>query len=490
MLLFGSSSSLPKSQTLALQIIAGGIDSWGQDLIENASVDTVQLMATSVMKRTASSPSSSLNSNVQNHHHHHHDDAASIINCENNGNDISSSSTSSCSANNNENNAATLLEWILPPAKGFLFVGPAGVGKLHVAQRVADWFFAHCNNRDISSSSSRSSIQSSWPDDDDDDDDNEMRKTNHPVLQILATGGIHDDSTTAKTRRSIIQHLQRRKGLGSVIIIHHIENLDDSLLSDIVHVLNGDANTIPNCADDDGKIDYDKIDDELSSDGTVFLLTSEQWGTKRIFQMIQRNNGLTSEGLLPMNEGLLSGIRLEVDSHLMMKRKYHWQRRKLNSHMMIVPFLPFQEDDMLLIMQSRFQELSMKYKDVHWVQFDVSTSALSFSVGVDRVDYLDLYDDGNFQPTEVRDADDESHQQSSSSSSKPLITFSTNGAHALRDNFIYTTLKSKLIGGTRRRPYKAAFLDLDEDTLEYVLSWCDPDHADVKECEEEWRLRL
>lgn len=141
---------------------------------------------------------------------------------------------------------------------------------------------------------------------------------------------------------------------------------------------------------------------------------------------------------------------------------------------------------MFLIVQRWFQKLSDKYVDVHWARLDVSTSALEYVVGMDQMNYLDLYNDGNFQPTKTREEVDDDDDESQ----KPLITFSTNGAHALHENSVYTVLRSKLKSGTRRRPYKAAFLDVDEDTLEYILSWCDPKYVDVNECEGEWLLRL
>jgi hypothetical protein len=180
-----------------------------------------------------------------------------------------------------------------------------------------------------------------------------------------------------------------------------------------------------------------------------------------------------------------------VESHLKKtSNKYYWQQQRLSSQSMtIVPFLPFQEEDMLLVMESKFRELSDMYQDVHWVRLDVSASALSLFVGMDQMDYLDLYPNGSFQPTKTRDDDNEEVDESSSD--HPLITFSTNGAHALQDSFLYTTMKTKLISGTRRRPYKVALLGTDEDNLEYILSWCDPEYDEMKtQCEEEWRLPI
>ena len=440
-------ASLP-SQNIALQQIAQGIDSWGESMVEDNtySVDVLHGMARFMTRMgmdtdsiaSSSSSSSTTHSVVQHECPSHHD------------------TIDHCDVNDKEN---VTLKWMLPPAKGFLFVGPAGVGKLHVAQHLANWFFAHCKGNSERSDASCSS---------DYDDVDNKEKMRNPVLEIIAGDNMSEleGGGGVSRRRSIIEHIQRRKGLGSVIIIHHIEHLgDDGLLSDIFKVLNGHTNTLPYVHDDN--------DEAASCDGTVFLLTTEQWGTKRIFQMIQQNDGLEN---LP-REGLLSAIRWEVDSHLR-----YWQR--LNSRTTIVPFLPFQQDDLLLVVQSWFQELSDKYQGIHWAWLDVSTSAIKYIV--DQMEYLDLYSGGHLQPTKTREGD-----ESQQSLLKPLLTFSANGAHALYENSLYTAVKSELkSSNTRRRPYKAAFLDVNQDTLDYILSWCDAVDTALNECETQWRLPL
>ncbi len=444
--------SLP-SQNIALEVIAQGIDSWGENLVEDAisSVDVLRRMASFMTGMVSGTDS----------------DAAP------------SSSSSSCEVvqdeflDNDTNGEGIVVngkgsnyhEWILPPAKGFLFVGPAGVGKLHVAQRLANWFFAHCNDKSNSNSSDQSYTSKG------DADNGNIRAK--PILEIIAGDNMAEVEGRGEMskRGSIIQHIHRRKGLGSVIIIHHIERLgDDGLLSDIVKVLNGNANTIPYAEMNHGN--DEKMDEVVCCDGTVFLLTTEIWGTKRIFQMINQNGGPKN---LP-REALLSSIRWEVDSHLQ-----YWQN--LNSRTTIVPFLPFQQNDLLLIVKTWFQELSNKYQAIRWARLDVSSSALEYIVGADQVGYLNLYNDGHLQPTNTDG--NESHKIYS----KPLLTFSTNGAHALYQNALYTALKSKLKSkDTRRRPCNVAFLDMDQDTLDYCLSWCDPAHAVLNECETHWRL--
>jgi uncharacterized Zn finger protein len=54
-------------------------------------------------------------------------------------------------------------------------------------------------------------------------------------------------------------------------------------------------------------------------------------------------------------------------------------------------------------------------------------------------------------------------------------------------------LHTKLISGSRRRPYKVAFVDvtsIDDERWETVLEWCEDNSGLVELCEEEWRLEL
>ena len=93
------------SQSLALRLIAEGIDSWGSSLVESAPASLVHRMATVGIR--------------------------------------SFPKTKDEMADNHK-----FSEWILPPATGFLFAGPEGVGKIYIARRLAYWLFGHCGNSD------------------------------------------------------------------------------------------------------------------------------------------------------------------------------------------------------------------------------------------------------------------------------------------------------------------------------------------------------
>eukprot|EP00984_Skeletonema_dohrnii_P017992 scaffold8307_cov75-Skeletonema_dohrnii-CCMP3373.AAC.2 len=329
-------SSLP-SQNIALQMIAQGIDSWGESMVEDTtnSVEVLHRMASSMTRmggRTDSACDSSPYKCCTQHEFSSHDT---------DGGDIS----------DKEN---VTLEWILPPA--------------------------------------------SSTDDDVDNEDN----TRNPVLEIIpgdTVAGVEGGDEVSR-RRSIIEHIQRRKGLGSVIIIHHIEHLHDKgLLSDIVKVLNGNANTIPYAYDDND--DEEKMNEVVSCDGTVFLRTSEQWGTKRMLQVMQRNDGLKN---LPRKDC-------------------------------------FRGSDGSMVSRVVGQVSRYSLGTVRCV-----TSALEYTVGVDQVDYLDLYNGGLLQPTKTKDGD-----KSQQPLSKALLTFSTNGAHTLHESSLYTALKSKLKSSSTSR---------------------------------------
>ena len=426
--------SLP-SQKIALQLIAEGIDSWGEDMVENiSSKEVIHRMASFINRMDGGADSSLLTqSGLQNN---------GLIS-QYTGRDIGTETERSS------------LEWILPPAKGFLFIGPEAVGKRFVARRLADWLFTHCSGNKFYEDDACVA-----------DEMKNYDKARSPVLEIIAGDSLTEDNwKNISFRHRITEHIQLRKGLGSVIIIHHIEELgDDDLLFDIINVLNGKSKSIPLT---NGNLD----DKNASCDGSVFLLTSEEWGTKRIFQMIQHNDGLMN---LPWKR-LISGIRREIDSHLQ-------YGQRLNSRASIVPFLPFQRDDLLLVIQKWFQDLSDKYQGVRWVRLDVSFSALEYVVGTHHIDYLDLYHDGLIQPTGNRY--NEMSQRSSS------ITFSTNGANGLSENSLYSLLMTKLKSESRRRPNAVAFLDVDEGKLEYIFSWYDSENVNADERETQWRMPL
>ena len=95
-------------------------------------------------------------------------------------------------------------------------------------------------------------------------------------------------------------------------------------------------------------------------------------------------------------------------------------------------------------------------------------------MGTDYLEYLDLYTDKVGSGEEESDA---------------LLTFSISGAHALENNVLWQTLRSKLATGTRRRPGLILKIHLDNNSKDTVFSWCNHENG-VESCEEEWRSAL
>ena len=165
----------------------------------------------------------------------------------------------------------------LPPAIGFLLVGPEGVGKMRTARRLEKYLLAgHCS------------------------DDTYLSRG---VLEVLVAPG--NVERAQSMTEMIVDHIHSRGGLGSVIIIHHIESMPVSFVTEISHVISGKYHSL--------SYQIPEILVEASCNGTVFVMTSRQWGTKSIFQTIQQNGGLNRLS----RETIIQSIRREVDdAHL------------------------------------------------------------------------------------------------------------------------------------------------------------------------------
>eukprot|EP00581_Thalassiosira_minuscula_P018014 CAMPEP_0183732182 /NCGR_PEP_ID=MMETSP0737-20130205/37722_1 /TAXON_ID=385413 /ORGANISM="Thalassiosira miniscula, Strain CCMP1093" /LENGTH=742 /DNA_ID=CAMNT_0025965111 /DNA_START=1 /DNA_END=2226 /DNA_ORIENTATION=+ len=310
----------------------------------------------------------------------------------------------------------TLSSWILPPSMGFLLVGPEGVGKLHSARRMARLLLGHCLEGDGSTATEQQL---------------------EGVLEVIGSYyNPNDGEEVHPIKETIVNHIRSREGLGAVVIIHHIELIPSSILSDISRVLDGKTDVLS----------YSRSEEvvEASCNGTVFVITSKQWGTKSIFRHIQKNDGVS--GL--HRETLTSSIRWEVDSHL-----DYWT--KLASQITIVPFLPFEQEDLASILQSQVQKFNRKYQGVYWSKLEVSHAVIKQLTSVEHVEYLDLYN--------ANDGEEEEGEEDTS-----LVTFSFRGARALDDNAPWRTLRTRLTTGTRRRPGMILRLDLDDDGKEMV----------------------
>jgi len=164
----------------------------------------------------------------------------------------------------------------------------------------------------------------------------------------------------------------------------------------------------------------------------------------------------------------VSSITWEVDSHL-----DYWT--KLASHTTVAPFLPFQQEDLSSILQSRVQTLNLKYQGLHWKRLDVSLAAIKYFTSVDHVEYLDL-----FNVNKAPDEDD---------GNVALLTFSTGGAHALDNNALWQALRTRLITGTRRRPGFTLKVGLVANSRETMFSWCNIENG-LENCELEWSSLL
>ncbi|KAL3768593.1 hypothetical protein ACHAW5_001890 [Stephanodiscus triporus] len=327
---------------------------------------------------------------------------------------------------------ATMSQLILPPAIGFLLVGPEGVGKMHVARRLAHYLLAgHCSDATLS----------------------------RGVLEVLAAAG--DIERALSMKELIVNHIHRREGLGSVIIIHHIESMPVSVVTDIAHVLSGKHHSLS----------YQTPDNliEASCNGTVFLMTSRQWGTKSIFQVIKQNG--RSNRL--SRESLIKSISWELeDSHLD-------HLSKLTSHTTIAPVLPFQQEDLSSMLHSRVQSLNLKYQGVLWKRLDVSLAAIRFFVGSDHVEYSDLFD-GNGRHAEI-------NENEKTGVAAASFAFSTHGAHALDRNALLEAIQSMSIVGISR-PGSTLKIGVDEFRKE-TTNWCDTTNGS-ESCDAEWRSFL
>ena len=196
---------------------------------------------------------------------------------------------------------ATDTDNILPPAIGFLLVGSTGVGKLHTARRMAHLLLGHCVPYNTT------------------DDGGGVASVEEEELDGLLEVIAREDGAQQRQQHSvkdqIVNHLLRRKGFGSVIILHHIERLlPRDILPELSLVLSGKSDTLtyftPSSEGDNNAL----VKKEVSCNGTVFLLTSKQWGSETILRHIRSNDGLIN-GL--NRDTLVSSVEEEVDSHFL-----------------------------------------------------------------------------------------------------------------------------------------------------------------------------
>lgn len=261
-------------QNLAIILLAEGIDSWGKSLIQAAPVSLIHRMSAAM-------------------------ETGSWIQ------EVTKDDYSN--------------RWLFPPATGVLLVGAEGVGKLHTARLLSRWLFGHCsafdsrNDLEIAptcQSESEETQQYCL----DDSVDKSRESLYRGVLEIMVEEYAHNQESDTETeyddaysiKEMIVNHIIQRQHEGSVVILHHIEALPLELLSELSLVINGKTR----------HLSYTNLSDvelSASTDGTVFIFTTKQWGTKNIFDEIQRN-GMKTKGL--RRDSLLNSVRWEIDSHV------------------------------------------------------------------------------------------------------------------------------------------------------------------------------
>jgi hypothetical protein len=166
----------------------------------------------------------------------------------------------------------------LPPAIGILIVGPEGVGKLRTARRLAHYLLAGNNSLEGNDGGGDGG-----------------------ALEINVDTRDNIDRLQSSITETIVNYMHQREGVGSVIIIHHIEAMSIPIMTDIANVLSGNHNTISYQASNGTTI-------LTSCNGTLFVLTS-QIGTRSILQSIEQNQGLKRLN----REMLIESVRRELN---------------------------------------------------------------------------------------------------------------------------------------------------------------------------------
>lgn len=321
--------------------------------------------------------------------------------------------------------------YILPPAIGFLLVGPEGVGKMRIARQLAHYNMLREDCSD----------DTSW---------------SHGVLEVSVVSGLE---RAHSTKQLIVDHIRSREGLGSVIIVHHIETIPGPLLADIAHIIRGKYHSIS----------YQTSNNlvDASCRGTVFIMTSRRWGTSSIFQIIKQNGGLSRL----RSESLVKTIRREVeDAHLD-------HLSELFQHATIAPVLPFQQEDLSSILHGSIQAVNLKYQGIRWKRLEVSLAAIRYFTGLDHVKYSDI-----FHIDDMQGEFDENETKGLAVTSFP---YSTRGAHALDRNALLEAIQSMSIKGSS----SVVKIDFNYSSKEATFRLCNL-YNGLESCDVEWRSFL
>mmetsp|Transcript_24561 Transcript_24561/g.47554 ORF Transcript_24561/g.47554 Transcript_24561/m.47554 type:complete len:463 (+) Transcript_24561:367-1755(+) len=362
-------------QAPALELIAKSIDTWGSDIVESAPPNLIHRVTESWKRGRAAHPYGNLRSS----------------------------------------------DLILPPARGMLLVGPEGAGKRHIAQGLAALLFDHC-----------------WEPSEEEDSSERNRQ---PVLLILADDHVHwsnDDGldNLHPVTKEIVDHVKVHEGLGSVVIVHHIEHLPDSIFEVLSEVMSGKSNNLS----------YDSFGEKVEAvcDGTLFIFTSKRLGTRRMMQEIQDSAGIDDLDY----DSLVSSIRREVEK--LSGRKF------IDSLSSVIPLLLPQQEDLFSIMRHIIDKLDNFHRGMHWKQLEISDEVIKSLLNGDHIQFYDF---------KRKDGDE------------VLFRFPPDGAHALHQHSMFQFISSKLIDGSHREPDKIARIDYDRERNKLVFKWCSDDHS-------------
>jgi len=302
-----------------------------------------------------------------------------------------------------------------------LLVGPEGAGKRHIAQGLAALLFDHC-----------------WEPSEEEDSSERNRQ---PVLLILADDHVHwsnDDGldNLHPVTKEIVDHMKVHEGLGSVVIVHHIEHLPDSIFEVLSEVMSGKSNNLS----------YDSFGEKVEAvcDGTLFIFTSKRLGTRRMMQEIQDSAGIDDLDY----DSLVSSIRREVEK--LSGRKF------IDSLSSVIPLLLPQQEDLFSIMRHIIDKLDNFHRGMHWKQLEISDEVIKSLLNGDHIQFYDF---------KRKDGDE------------VLFRFPPDGAHALHQHSMFQFISSKLIDGSHREPDKIARIDYDRERNKLVFKWCSDDHS-------------
>ncbi len=169
----------------------------------------------------------------------------------------------------------------IPRAKGILIAGPAKTGKGFLAEKTAGMLFDHCAvSPDPHESTFVEATHICSP---------IMDPSHGAILEIdIKRREYLDDATKVdsmnRMKKMIVEHQKRRKGLGSVVIMKHIDRLPIDVLDDFSAIMSGKSRTLSYYSPHEGKV-------SANTDGTLFLFTSKTWGARSIQKKFLEDRG-------------------------------------------------------------------------------------------------------------------------------------------------------------------------------------------------------